>query len=97
MRNLAEYPITEREIATALARKVKIPFVDLDEQPPPAAAAPAVVYTAANCRLLQHEMDDRLAPFCELSAAELRRFIVSYLLSRKVCVRWLLLLPPSLA
>mmetsp|Transcript_18697 Transcript_18697/g.31152 ORF Transcript_18697/g.31152 Transcript_18697/m.31152 type:complete len:613 (+) Transcript_18697:17-1855(+) len=51
------------------------------EQEP--AAASVEVYTAANCALLKHEMDDRLGPFCALQPEDLRRFVVQYLISRK--------------
>ena len=44
----------------------------------------ATVYTASNCRLLKAETDDRLAPFCALETKDLRRFVVNYLISRKV-------------
>lgn len=44
----------------------------------------ATVYTASNCNLLKIEMDDRLAPFCALETKDLRRFVVNYLISRKV-------------
>ena len=51
-----------------------------------AAAASNTVYTASNCNLLKVEMDDRLAPFCALETSDLRRFVVNYLISRKVGV-----------
>ena len=47
-----------------------------------------IVYTASNCNLLKVEMDDRLAPFCALETRDLRRFVVNYLISRKVCLKW---------
>ena len=43
-----------------------------------------VVYTAANCELLKHELDDRLEAFCELEVKDLQRFVVNFIVSRKV-------------
>lgn len=42
-----------------------------------------VVYTAANCELLKHELDDRLEAFCELEVKDLQRFVVNFIVSRK--------------
>jgi hypothetical protein len=68
-------------------RRPAIPEYREAEAEEGAAAAAATVYTASNCRLLKAEMDDRLAPFCALQTDDLRRFVVNYLISRKVCRR----------
>jgi hypothetical protein len=55
-----------------------------EKEDEPSTPESTEVYTAANCDLLKHEMDDRLGPFCALQPADLRRFVVQYLISRKV-------------
>lgn len=75
-----------RERRSSIPEYKEVEQVEQVDASAAAAAAPATVYTASNCNLLKIEMDDRLAPFCALETKDLRRFVVNYLISRKVCI-----------